>query len=174
MIEVTWLDAIDPPWLRVEPVCIGDVPSGLGTPAKYILVAQDDEPLLRVDAYPCSNECFTFREAIVWHGWLVVGWGDCAYLVDLASRHVVKHSLGFYFGHVYAYDEFLLIASGDRLRRVCGDGSLEWSSGVLGVDGILVRDISEGIILGDGEWDPPNGWREFRIDLASGRQCNLR
>ena len=168
---ITWLDSIDSPWLGVHPARIGDIPPGLGTPDKYILLARDDHPLLRVDAYPSSEESFTFQDALIWHGFLVIGWGDCAYLIDIDSGSVTKHALGNYFGHVYANDTYLLIASGDRLWRIDRDGSIQWTSDVLAVDGVVVRDVSNNIVSGDGDWDPPGGWRPFTVYLESGRNA---
>jgi hypothetical protein len=166
---ITWLDSIDLPWLEIRPSRIGDIPAGLGTPNKYILLAQDGQPVLRVDAYRSSEECFAFHDAIIWNSYLVVGWGDCAYLIDIDSGAVTKHALGMYFGQVYATDECLLVASGERIWRINHDGSIVWKSDVLGVDGVVVSRIAHGIINGEGEWDPPGGWRPFRIRLDSGQ-----
>jgi len=38
----------------------------------------------------------------------------------------------------------------------------------LGIDGIIVASTSDGVISGEGEWDPPGGWRPFRLSLATG------
>ncbi|MHB0959630.1 MAG: hypothetical protein ACYC0X_29455 [Pirellulaceae bacterium] len=168
---ITWLDVIDSPWLGIHPTRIGNIPAGLGTPDKYILIAEDDHPIFRVDAYASSEESFTFHDAVIWHGFLVVGWGDCAYLIDISSGAVTKHALGNYFGHVYANNEYLLVASGDRLWSIHRDGSVQWKSDVLGIDGVVVGDVSDGIISGDGEWDPPGGWHPFRVYLDSGRNA---
>lgn len=169
---ITWLDSIDPPWLALHPSRIGDVPSGRGTPCRYIVLELNGQPALRVDAYPSSNECFAFNDAVLWREFLVVGWGECVYLVDVNTGAITKHSLGMYFGYVYANDEYLLVASGDRLRRIAQDGSIQWTSDVLGIDGVVVRNVFNGIISGDGEWDPPGGWQTFRVTLDSGKNAN--
>lgn len=166
---ITWLDSIDRPWLEIVPARIGNVPAGLGTPDKYILLSQDDEPVLRVDAYRSSEESFAFNDAVIWHDSLVIGWGDCAYLVDIDSGSVTKHSLGIYFGHIRADNNYLLIASGERLWRIRRDGTVHWMSDILGIDGVVVGDVTNGVISGDGEWDPPGGWRPFRISLDDGQ-----
>ena len=48
------------------------------------------------------------------------------------------------------------------------EGELLWTSPALGVDGVLVHSIDDGVIAGEGEWDPPGGWRPFRVALSSG------
>ncbi len=168
---ISWRDTIDSPWIGMNPTRIGDIPAGMGTPDKYILLTQNDQPVLRVDAYPSTEESFPFNDAIIWHGFLVIGWGDCAYLIDIDSGLATKHSLGMYFGHVYADGEYLLVASGDRLRRFRRDGSIQWTSDVLGIDGVIVGDVTDGIICGDGEWDPPGGWHPYRVYLDSGQHA---
>lgn len=168
---IAWLDSIDQPWLEMLPARIGDIPAGLGTPDKYILLSQDAGPVLRVDAHRSSEECFAFNEAVIWHDFLVIGWGDCAYLINIDSGSVTKHSLGIYFGHIYTDKNYLLIASGERLWRIRRDGSLHWMSDRLGIDGVVVGDVTERIIFGNGEWDPPGGWRPFRISIDDGQHA---
>ena len=168
---IAWLDTIERAWLQMLPTRIGGIPAGLGTPHKYILLSNDAGPALRVDAYRNSDECFAFNDAVIWHDYLVIGWGDFAYLVHTDTGSVIKHSLGIYFGHIYADSNYLLIASGERLIRIRRDGSLQWTSDVLGIDGVIIGDVTDGIISGEGEWDPPGGWRPFRISLDDGEQA---
>ena len=167
--SITWAESIDQKWLEVAPSRIGHIPRGLGTPTKYILLSNNHEPVLRVDAYRSSEECFAFHDAVTWHNWLVIGWGDCAYLIDINSGSVTQHSLGTYFGHIYDDENYLLVASSERLWRIHCDGSVPWMSDRLGMDGVLVGRVTDAIIYGEGEWDPPGGWRPFRISLDDGR-----
>ena len=167
---IAWLDTLERPWLKMLPVRIGDIPSGLGTPDKYLLLSRDASPVLRVDAYRSSQECFTFTAAIIWCDFLVVGWGHSVYLINVDNGSLITHSLGVYFGCIYAENNQLLIASGERLWYIRRDGSLQWISEKLGFDGVVVNDVTDGTISGDGEWDPPGGWRPFRISLDDGKR----
>lgn len=169
-VTIKWADSIDAPWLRMEPLRIGETPPGLGTPEKYALLSDGEKPLLRVDAYSSSEQSFAFFDAIIWHEFLVIGWGDSVYLTNIESGSVTEHILNSYFGHLYAHDEFLLVASCERLFRIDRDGSLNWRSERLGIDGIVVGDVTNSMITGDGEWDPPGGWRPFRVRLDSGQR----
>jgi hypothetical protein len=38
MDRVTFLTVIDPPWTRMEPIRLGRVPAGLGTPDRFVAV----------------------------------------------------------------------------------------------------------------------------------------
>lgn len=150
------------------PVRIGQIISELGTPELYVLVTADDQPVLRIDAYANSEEARSFRDAIEWGDFIVVGWGHRVFLIDLHSHHVIAHLLDGYFGDLYPSNDYLLVASGERLFRIAPDGSVVWKSELLGVDGVIVHEVKDGIIDGDGEWDPPGGWEPFRICLDSG------
>ena len=141
--SIIWTDRIDDAWIDLPPSRIGDVPPGLGTPAQYILFAAGDQPALRVDAYRSPGEAFAFQDALVWHGFLVIGWGEHAYLLDVKSRSIVKHPLGSSFGHLYADERYLLIASAERLRRLETNGSQSWTSEMLGIDGVVVERVSD-------------------------------
>lgn len=169
-IKVEYRRSIDGPWFQMKPIRIGSAPNNSGTPDQYLLLECDGLPSLRIDAYKSPEEIFVFNEALVWHRFLVIGWGDNVYLVDMKSTWVTKYFLGSYFGHIYSDDTSLLIASCERLCRIHFDSSLLWTSETLGIDGVIVGNVADGIIEGDGEWDPPGGWRPFRIRLDNG-QC---
>jgi hypothetical protein len=62
----------------------------------------------------------------------------------------------------------LLVCSGRRLVHLGALGTVLWTSPELGVDGVLVSQVSATVIEGQGEWDPPGGWRDFRVDLNRG------
>lgn len=168
---ISWHDTIEEIWLKRAPIRVGEVPLGFGTPDKYILFSQHEQPILRIDAYRSFEESYPFSDAIRWHDFLVVGWGDCAYLIDIDSGTIVKHKLGIYFGHLYPHAEYLLIASGERLWCINRCGSIEWTSDVLGIDGVVVHDVTHGVISGEGEWDPPGGWQPFAIMLDTGHRA---
>jgi len=161
---------VDRPWADMEPIRVGDVPAGCGTPARYVTVEQDKRPLARIDVYRAKEaEAFPFEDARVWGAYIVIGFGHRAFLVDIENRCASTFELGEYFGHAYSCDSCLLIASAERLFRVDPDGKLKWESDVLGIDGVVVEKVSDELIEGQGEWDPPGGWRPFRIELESGK-----
>lgn len=74
----------------------------------------------------------------------------------------------FYFGSFYPLPDSLLVCSGTRLYRLSPTGELMWTSPELGIDGVIVSEVRDGLILGEGEWDPPGGWLPFQISLATG------
>jgi hypothetical protein len=171
MIRVAFLTTADTPWTRMEPIRIGRIPTGRGTPDRFVAVESDEGPVLRVDLYRSSDECFAFEEVCTWSDFVVVGWGHHVYLIAPQTRAVSALDLGSYFGHLYPTAAYLLVASAERLFRVEPDGSLLWRSDALGIDGIVVDHVADGIIRGKGEWDPPGGWQPFQVSLSSGQRA---
>jgi hypothetical protein len=154
----------------MAPVRLGQAPTRRGTPDRFVAVESGEGPLLRVDLYQSANECFAFEEVRLWSGFLVVGWGHCLYLVEPRTPAVSSLDLGCYFGHLYPLEQSLLVASAERLFRVEPDGSQLWRTDVLGMDGVVVEQVADGVIRGAGEWEPPGDWRPFQVSLRTGQQ----
>ncbi len=163
---IKFCSALDDSWLTVPPVGIG--PSAAAD--RFLTVS---EPRIRVDLSRSNDEFYQFEAAFLWSKYLVIGWGSSCYLVELASRSVKQIPLGAYFGYLYPAKGYLLIASGERLIRVNPRGKEVWRSDILGLDGVMVHEVLDNIIRGEGEWDPPNGWRSFRVCLVTGRLLTL-
>jgi hypothetical protein len=159
---------IDADWLRVAPVRVGRVPSGVGTPACFVTVAENDDPVLRLDVYAHEPDCYAFQDAIVWRDNLIVGFGSYVHAISISRRSAITVALGSYFGQLYPTDEYLLVASGERLFRMEVDRSILWTSAPLGIDGVVVHEAGPDVIRGEGEWDPPGGWQPFTVMAADG------
>ncbi len=153
-------------WLEVPVVRVGDVPSYLPTPDAYVTVTNDGEPLLRVDVYEVAY--YPFRDALVWAGWVVIGFGSRVYLVRPDGTQVRTIDLSGYYGHLYPLEDRLLIASEYGLFGVTSDGDLAWSLSGLAMDGVIVERVENGIVYCQGEWDPPDGWQPFQVSLTTG------
>jgi hypothetical protein len=152
----------------MEPVRVGRVPPGKGTPDVFVIVEENGKPVLRIDVYDLAPERSAFAECIAWKHWIVIGISHHLHLIPLTADNPSTLDLDDYFGHLYPLDHCLLIASGQRLFCVATDGIVKWSSRELGIDGVVVSRVGDGIIDGEGEWDPPGGWKPFRISLDTG------
>ena len=169
MLEVSLQTTFAAPWTRMPPVRVGQTPTDLGTPDVYGLVQSEGEPLMRIDVYMSSPECFAFEEALVWSDFIIIGYGSHVYLISLANSHICTFSLEGYFGHFYPAKQFLLIASASHLHCVDTAGLLQWTSECLGIDGVMVDEITEDFITGQGEWNPPGGWKPFEVNVQTGK-----
>lgn len=168
-MNASFRSAIGSPWTEMEPVRVGRVPPGKGTPDVFVIVEENDEPVLRIDVYyDAAVEQSAFAECIVWQHWIVIGIGHHLYLVALTADDPSTLDLEAYFGYLYPLDHCLLVASGQRLFCVTTDGIPKWTSRGLGVDGVVVSRVLDGTIDGKGDWDPPGGWKPFRISLDTG------
>jgi len=165
-------EVIDDDWLSMEPVRVGGVPAAVGTPACYVTVVDYDKPILRVDVYPYPPDCYPFQDAIVWRGNLIVGFGSYVHAISVADRSTVTIALDSYFGHLYPTRDYLLLASGEGLFRMEPDRSILWKNEDLGIDGVVVHDAGPPIVRGEGEWDPPGGWRPFAVMAADGNPAS--
>ncbi|MFN0315730.1 MAG: hypothetical protein ACKVQA_11920 [Burkholderiales bacterium] len=154
--------------MDMEPVRLGSFLPGR-TPKRFVTVEADEKPLLRIDLYSSSGETFAFEEARIWAQFVTIGWGEQVYLVDLGTRRVSAIRLGSYFGHMYQAQNDLLVASAERLFLVAPGGAAIWQSEPLGIDGVVVERIDGELVHGEGEWDPPDGWRPFSVSLRDGQ-----
>lgn len=165
-------EVVDGESLSLEPVRIGCVPAGVGTPARYVTVFEHDKPILRVDVYPDPTDCYPFQETIVWRGNLIVGFGRYVHAISLADRSTVTIALDSYFGQLYPTPDYLLLASGNGLFRLEPDRSVLWKKEDLGIDGVVVDDTGPPVVRGHGEWDTPGGWRPFAVMAADGKSVH--
>lgn len=142
----------------------------------YIPLAQPGlSPLLvTVRVVPGEDDGVeAFDCAMLWAARVIVGIGQRVYFVSVSTPHVASHRLGDgancdYFGHFYAYAEFLLVASGRHLTRFDKEAQRVWHTPPLAVDGVLVERVEGDAIYGQGDQAPPGGWRPFVVALESG------
>jgi hypothetical protein len=151
----------------VDAIAVGDTAArGIRPPDRYVYLGRE---ALRIDVFSFLPDAFCFEAAIHWLDWIAIGVGSHVHLVSLIDRSSRSLGLGSYFGSLNPTADYLLIASGERVRRLEPNGKLLWTSDVVGVDGVVLRVLGPPKILGDGEWDPPGGWRPFALDTLTGR-----
>jgi hypothetical protein len=167
MITASFQNFAAPPWERIKPLRVGCIPTGLGTPNVYVLVENDGAPFMRVDVYG-AEDCYAFEDIIVWREFVVIGFGSRVHLVNCQNQETITFELDSYFGHFYPGADWLIIASGYRLHLIDPIGRVAWKTEMLGLDGVIVDSIEGSFIHGQGEWDPPGGWRPFQVRLETG------
>ncbi len=168
MLAANFTKSLDSVWSQLDPIRVGRVPVTLGTPDRFVRVEEDGEPVLRIDVYAYRPDCFAFEEVLIWRDMVVIGFGSHVHAVSIADRSAVTIDLGSYFGHFYPTTDYLLAASGERFFRFEPDRSIMWKSGDLAIDGVVVHDSGPTVIRGEGEWDPPGGWKPFAISVDDG------
>lgn len=155
-------------WLSARVVRVGVVPRHLPTADMYVLLSGGGQPLFRVDIYGGADEAYAFQDAEVWSDQVVIGVGHRVHFVSCDGTTVVSHRLESYFGHLYTTPEYLLVASAACVTRFNRRGELNWTSEPVGLDGVVVDNAGPPVVSGEGEWDPPGGWRPFALNADTG------
>lgn len=121
--------------------------------------------------------------ASAWSGYNLVGGGPPGWTVGALCAVVVASFWGVLLSpkarvtlppaarNLVEVAVFVLVASASELLRFDGAGQLLWRRSGLGIDGVVIHRVQDGEIFGDAEWDPPGGWKSFRLRLDSGEIC---
>jgi hypothetical protein len=168
-MKAKFQSAIHQQWLELEPIRLGEVPKTLCTADRFVVVEDHDEPRMRIDIYSASEQCYAFEDVIIWARFVVIGFGEYIHFVYLENGSAKTVYLESYFGHLYATEKYLLVASAEKLFCFDADANVQWISNDLGIDGVIISHFEEGFIYGEGEWDPPGGWQPFRVKVDSGK-----
>lgn len=156
-------ETISPPWTEVPSLSLGE-----GEAREHLLVAEDGVPLRRLDLCRDGSETWFKVEAVAWDDLIVVGFAARVYLLRGATV-ACWFRLSDYFCGLHPGDGWLLIASGTNVTRMDQAGQVMWRSARLAIDGVIIERVASGVVEGQGEWDPPGGWKAFRIRLADGK-----
>ena len=156
------------PWIHKEPIRLGDVPRGLGTPDHYCTVSRDEEPYLLLCLY--GSESY-FAEARIWQPWLVVGFGCFIYFLspEMPHRQIVFGSG--YFCTLYPSDKYLLATSINNVLCFDQVAQLLWISEEVSLDGVSISSIQGDRIFGLAEcppWSNPYRRGSFTLSLQTG------
>jgi ureidoacrylate peracid hydrolase len=167
--QISIRPTIEAPWTALPPVRLGSAPAGQVTPDAFVLVKENGKPCRRFDIYLGPSH-FALA-AIAWNDWFVFGFDDRVTLVSQTTGQQHDLCLENYFVGFHAEADYLLALSGIGIARLDESGAVIWKNDDLGLDGVIVDHITHGMITGQGEWDPPGGWRPFRLSLADGKPC---
>jgi len=166
-MPVAFKSALDDSECKLEPIRVGKPLNRQGSHDIHLIIETERTPVLRIDLYT-DLECCAFQDAQIWRDLILIGYGESLHLVNPKSKTSKTIILEGYFGHIYLFDNFALIASALDLQKISPDGEVVWKSSPLGIDGVIVEGIQNDFIVGQGEWDPPGGWKPFRLNLNSG------
>ena len=116
-----------------------------------------------------DTHCSPFKEVCLLENILGVGHEEHFYLFDLETNsNLISLKLDGYFGHVYLNDKLFYVASAGGLYCLNKEGQIIWKNINLGIDGVVIEKFEHELILGVGEWDPPGGWRNFKLSKSTG------
>jgi hypothetical protein len=166
MPTITFSEAAAPvsAWMSLVPIRLG-----AGELERHLLVERDGVPAWRFELRKSHRaETWFHSEAIYWNEQIVVGFAERVCCVRLVGTGIACIELNEYFSGFYPGGDWLLVVSGADITRLDAHGNTVWRSERLALDGVVIRAVRNDIITGDGEWDPPGGWRPFAISLTDG------
>jgi hypothetical protein len=138
-------------------------------PAEVFVLVDAGDRRICIAIHPDGPQAYPFRDAVIWKDLVVIGFGSALYVIGLKDLYPRVHDFSGYFGSLVSNDAYCLAASDEGVLRLAEDGTALWHQRGLAADGILISDVNEGVIRGDGQWDPPDGeWVPFRLDLETG------
>jgi len=143
--------------------------------AASIAITDDGGTRIRVDVHSSAGFA-CFRDARCVEGIAYIGFGRHLFVVDTKTGMTASHRLDGYFGHMYHDGDLenfpsnfsVLVTSASEVLAFSRAGDLVWMQRDLGIDGVLLRSVNGRRLDGEGEWDPPGGWRRFSIAIDSG------
>jgi hypothetical protein len=147
------------------------VTAGRGTgQAEMFVLVDAGEKRICVEIRPDGPQAYPFRDAVIWKDLVVIGFGSALYVIGLQDLNCRVHDFTGYFGSLKCSDANCLVASDEGVLCLSADGTALWHQRGLAADGVLIQDVSDKVIRGEGQWDPPDGdWVPFRLDLETGR-----
>ena len=163
-------------WRQVPHFAVGQASVTGAEPELSLGITAGGTPAWRIDLHRgLGNSCFQDVRCV--GSSVYIGYGQHVIAFESEHERVSLHPLDGYFGHLYVAADLdtsesafgLLAASASELLCFDDHGRLQWRRSGLGIDGVLVDSIGQGMVLGRGEWDPPGGWRPYRLQLNSGQ-----
>ena len=158
----------DTPETHLKPILISGEASRNLWNVTYIKYEEEEEIKAVFEIrYDCH--CSPFSQVMIEQGVLAVGYEECFYLFSLSeNKSLLILELHGYFGHLYHHENCFYVADSGGLYRIDEAGAILWHNSNLGIDGVIINDFTDNTITGQGEWDPPGGWRDFVLDKQTG------
>lgn len=142
---------------------------GTGLTSRHAIIYKDDNPFLRIEILEHSTQCYFRDEFLFWNNLILIGFGEYAYIIELDNLMAQAINLGAYFSEFYPADNQLLILSGQHIHAIGLDNQLQWTADYVGIDGVIIDKVEEDYAYGQGEYDPPGGWKAFKVELSTGK-----
>ena len=92
-------------------------------------------------------------------------------MFDLNKKEIkVNLSFDGYFGSFEVDNREIFVATDSEMINLTFQGIEKWKADNLGIDGVIISQITETEIIGSGEWDPPGGWESFKLNRKTGKK----
>ncbi|MEN5015479.1 hypothetical protein ABEH87_03835 [Erwinia sp. Eh17-17] len=158
----------------------------LGEKDRRVLISENGEPVMVLQLFIRADEdgfliSSAFCGLLCNDRHIAIICGDHLHIFELATGNVRSLPLSDWVGHIYSvpditsdrlHDQFL-VATYCYVFLVDITEGIVWKSCRCAIDGVVIHAIEDGIIYGDGEWDPPGGWEPFELSLINGEMIRM-
>jgi len=181
-LQATWLEQLSVAD-ETEGVSIIEVnPFGPnGEKDRQLLISKDAEPILVLQLYVRTDEggwliSSAFAEFRLDESRVAIICGDHFHVFDFATHAFRSYPPGDYVGHIYSVPDIhsdrlhnrVLVATYCQVFLIDIAEGILWKSSQCAIDGVIITSIENDRVLGLGEWNPPDGWEAFKLDLKTG------
>jgi outer membrane protein assembly factor BamB len=136
--------------------------------SEYLLLKQQDT-IQKVFEIRYFSSGGLYKEAVIFNNQLAVGHYQFFYLFDLVQNiNTIRLEVSGYFGHIYIDDNRLFISDAGCIYCFNDKGKMLWQNKILGIDGVFISNFRDEVIVGSGQWDPPDGWKDFVLNKETG------
>ncbi len=137
---------------------------------EQLLSVSNESEIIGVYEIRYEYHCSPFKQADILDDVIAVGFEEHFYLFDFVKEvKLLVLKLSGYFGYTHYNNDLIYVADASGLYCIEKRGNIIWSNDGLGIDGVTIDKFNESEIHGSGEWDPPNGWRDFVLDKQTGK-----
>ncbi len=113
---------------------------------------------------------FAKKEIILTDTLLAVGIYDHFFIYNTVAKINLTGFNVSYFQAVFFHNNCFYVSGLDRVYCFESSGKLKWESDSVAHDGVLINEIQNETISGQGGWDPPDGiWTNFTLNIHSGK-----
>lgn len=158
----------------------------LGEKDRRVLISDNGEPVVVLQLFIRADEdgfliSSAFCELLCNDRYVAIICGDHLHVFDIYTGQFSSTPLHDYVGHLYAVPDLcadrlheqFLVATYCYVFLVHITGGIIWQSDQCAIDGVNISEIKDDVIYGNGEWDPPGGWRPFRLSLKTGERVSV-
>lgn len=181
MYTAQFLDGLPEAWSQVEAIVCGWSPKSPQAPWVDDRVGIADaagRPLLRIDLAYEHSHAFA-REVRSSADVVVIGAGGYGLVVKPLAREVRSFAdrHGTFIESVERPEDLgepadafgFIVSSVFDLWHLDEDGTERWHIETLAIGGMAVSGVSAGLLTGSAQWDQPDGWAKFAVDLKTGQ-----
>lgn len=93
---------------QCKTLSIGDIPKGEGKPDEYYVIEKKGKVCCVLKAY---HKWWGFAEHTIWNNYIVIGFSNFLYLIDIESNNILSIEFNDYFGHLYTSDNYIWVSS---------------------------------------------------------------